>query len=339
MRITRQTMSRVALILALAAAAHGQTPPATQPSGVANQSLEARVLEVRGDVQHAPTGTQDWKKCEPSAAYPAQTMIRTGVRSSIKLQFGQEEPYTVLVVEPVSRVELSEAWKNTQTKRVRIGVGYGKIRAGVAEGGLQSDFTVDSPVATLSKRGTWDFGMYYERGTDRFEVFLLERGLVEVLNQITSERRQVQPGQAVTQAMLRWTQEAQIRTSIPISDVLGQQDVTVAFNRLQNDGLGVLGPGGGQTVLVNLSNASAQNTFASMAQTAMTPTPLPTTPPLNTGPFVRPEGFFGTGRGEDLIPILINRDNALAQQGLARPGRYLIRRDALQGWLRTREPR
>ena len=56
------------------------------------------------------------------------------------------------------------------------------VRAGVAEGGLKSDFTIDSPVATLSKRGTWNFALYYERETERFEISLLDRGLVEAID-------------------------------------------------------------------------------------------------------------------------------------------------------------
>jgi len=52
---------------------------------------------------------------------------------------------------------------------------------------------VDSPVATLSKRGTWDFGLFYERGTDRFEIFLLDQGLVDAFSKLTGQHRQVLP--------------------------------------------------------------------------------------------------------------------------------------------------
>ena len=126
--------------------------PSTQPAD--RTPITARVLEVQGDVQHAPLDANDWQPCRVDEEYPEQTVILTGVRSSIKLQVGDDDTYTALVIEPVSRTILSEAYQTTDTKRVRVGVGYGRMRAGVAEGGLKSDFTVDSPVATLSKRGS-----------------------------------------------------------------------------------------------------------------------------------------------------------------------------------------
>jgi hypothetical protein len=322
-----------------------QTPPnpdakpaASQPTtGPAErQPILFRVLEVRGDVQHAGLEGNDWKSCAAEDRYPEQTRIRTGVRSAIKFQVGDEQPYTALLVESVGQTILSEAYKTSDTKRVRIGVGYGTIRAGVAEGGLKSDFTVDSPVATLSKRGTWNFGLSYERGTDRFEVFLIDYGLVDALNKLTNERRQLAPGQMVTQAMLRWFDQAQMVRNVPVVDVLGQQDVQVAFNRLEQSGLGVLGPGSGQQPLINLSSSMAQQNFADLARTA-----VPVNPGTGgtVGPIVRPEGFFGTGRGDELLQVIIKAQNPLAQKGLARPGTYLFRRSALEGWLKGYEGR
>jgi hypothetical protein len=213
-------------------------------------------------------------------------------------------------------------------------VGYGKIRAGVAEGGLKSDFTVDSPVATLSKKGTWNFGLAYERGTDRFEVFLLDYGLVDALNKITGERRGLVPGELVTQVMRRWLDQVQILRNIPVPDILGQGDVEVAFNRIAQDGLGVLGPGEGRAVLINLSNITARNEFARLAHLLLPSLP---TPPPGERPDLRPEGFFGTGRGDQLINVLIEQNSALAQKGFAKPGCYKVRRSALEGWLRNHE--
>lgn len=302
-------------------------PPTTAPSD--REAVFARVIEVHGDVQHAPLGTKDWEPCKLDDEYPQRTKLRTGVRSSVKLQIGTEQPYTAVVIDSVSLTVLSEAYKTKDTKRIRIGVGYGKIRAGVAEGGLKSDFTVDSPVATLSKRGTWNFGLSYERGTDRFEIFLLDRGLVDALNKITGERRGLLPGQLVTQAMRSWADEAQIRRNVSIVDVLGQEDMEVAFNRLKQDGLGVLGPGGGRGALLNLSNSFSQRQFADLVRQNLPAVSLPPSPGR-----LRAEGFFGTGRGEQLIQVIIEHDNPLAQKGFARPGTYRFRRSALDGWLR-----
>ncbi len=307
--------------------------PTTVPATAPAPTLVARVLEVRGDAEHAAQDSGPWEPCRVDDAYPAQTLLRTGIRSSLKLQLGDSEPYTAVVIDAASKTVLSELAETPELKRVRIGLGYGRLRAGVAEGGRQSSFTVDSPVATLSKRGTWNFGMFYERGTDRFQVFLLDRGLVEALDEVTRERRTLRPQQLVTEAMRRWADQAGILRNVPISDVLGQSDVELAFNTLQNDGLGVLDPGGGRNVLIDLSNSSARQEFANLLQSRGVRL-SPIDGGGGQGSVLRPEGLFGTGRGDELIPVMIDSGSDLVTKGYARPGRYSFRRAALENWLR-----
>jgi hypothetical protein len=333
----------VSLVLVVSAAARAQDQPPAEPAAVAGQPADeqtppadgkqpimARVIEVRGDVKHAPLDSQDYEPCKLDDEYPERTKIITGVHSSVKLQIGDEEPYTCMLIEAVGKTVLSEAYKTADTKKVRVGVGYGRIRAGVAEGGLKSDFTVDSPVATLSKRGTWGFTLFYERDTDFFDIGLTDRGLVEAINRLTQQRRTVNPKELVTNAMRMWLDQAQFQRNVSIPDILGQGDIELAFNRLQQSGLGVLHPGEGRAVLLNLSNASARASFADAASRALPPQRLPID---GIGQRLRAEGFFGTGRGDDLIPVMIEASNPLAQQGLAKPGRYSFRRAVLEGWL------
>lgn len=313
-----------------------EDPAADQPTATApaegGEPIMARVIELHGDVKHAPLDSQDYTPCKLDDEYPPKTKIITGVRSSIKLQIGDEEPYTCMLVEAVGKTILSEAYKTEDTKKVRVGVGYGRIRAGVAEGGLKSDFTVDSPVATLSKRGTWGFTLFYERDTDYFEIGLTDRGLVEAINRLTRERRALKPRELVTQAMRMWLDQVQFYRNVAVPDILGQGDIAVAFNRLQQDGLGVLHPGEGKAVLINLSNRSAQASFADAARRAL---PLGSTGLIGPGgPSLRAEGFFGSGRGDQLLEVMIEAHNPLVQQGFARPGRYKFRRAALENWLR-----
>ena len=290
----------------------------------------ARVIEVHGDVKYAPLDSSEYKVCKLDDEYPERTKIITGVRSSIKLQIGDEEPYTCLLVEAVGKTILSEAYKTKDTKKVRIGVGYGRIRAGVAEGGLKSDFTVDSPVATLSKRGTWGFTLFYERETDFFQIGLTDRGLVEAINRLTNERRILNPKELITSAMLAWLDQAKFERNVAIPDILGQGDIGVAFNRIQQSGLGVLSPGGGQQMLLDLSNTHARADFANLVRQGLAgPILAPSTDLTH-----RPEGFFGTGRGDDLIEVMIDSGNTLTQKGCARPGLYKFRRAALEGWMR-----
>jgi hypothetical protein len=288
----------------------------------------ATVIELVGDVKHADAGGE-WTPCAMDEAYPEGTRFLTGVRSSIKLRIGEEEPYTCMMIDSVGLTELSEAALEGDTKRCRVGVGFGRIVAGVAEGGLKSDFTVDSPVATLSKRGTWGFSLFYERGTDFFEIGLTERGLVEAISTVQAQRRMVNPREAVTSAMRRWLDEASLRRNVPIPDILGQSDIDVAFNHLQNDGLGVLSPGQGRSVILDLSTPQARGTFAQLIRPQLEQVALP--------PVIidrrRPEGFFGTGRGDQLISVLIDANSDLATRGYARPGTYRFRAQALRNWL------
>jgi hypothetical protein len=305
--------------------------PAAQPAeSDAKQPVMARVIEVHGDVKCAPLDSKDYKPCKLDDEYPEGTKIITGVRSSIKLQIGEEEPYTCMLIEAVGKTLLSEAYKTADTKRVRVGVGYGRIRAGVAEGGLKSDFTVDSPVATLSKRGTWGFTLFYERDTDFFEIGLTERGLVEAINKLTAERRNINPKELITSAMRAWLEQARFERNVPVPDILGQGDIDVAFNRLQQSGLGVLFPGAGQAPLLNLTTDQARTDFADLLGRTLPPAAIPIPDSR-----LRAEGFFGTGRGDQLIDVMIEASNPLVQQGCARAGTYKFRRSALDSWLQN----
>ncbi|MFO0839517.1 MAG: hypothetical protein U1D55_13455 [Phycisphaerae bacterium] len=315
-----------------------QSQPASPPTSAPvspGQPIRARVIELKGEVEHAALASREWAACKVDDEYPPETKIRTGLRASIKLQIGNEEPYTAMVIESVGLTVLSEAYKTPDSKVVRVGVGYGKIRAGVAEGGLKSNFTVDSPVATLSKRGTWNFGLSYERATDHFGIFLLDRGLVDALKKATGESRSVLPGQIVTDVMRRWLDEAQVRENVPITDILGQEDYEVAFNRLDNDGLGVLAPGGGRAVVLDLHDDSARAAFALALRNANIVIPA-----LGQGapvgglnlPQLRQEGFFGTGRGDDLVRLIVAQSNRFAD-GTTKPGTLVFRRDVLENWL------
>ncbi len=318
-------------------AACAQTPPtttqpATRPTAAPADAepIMAHVIEVQGDVRHAPLGADEFKPCKVGDAYPQRTVILTGIRSSVKFQIGRDDTYTALLIEPASKTLISEAYTTASTKRVNIGVGYGRVRAGVVEGGLQSDFTIDSPAATLSKRGTYNFGMAYQRHPERFEIFQLGPGMTDAFSKINGISRELRTGEMVTDAMRRWLDQSSIMRNVPIPDILGQGDFEVSFNHMRQDGLRVLNPEGGYRVLLDLSSWHAQRAFTSfLGQQGFAPRPRATSR-------LRPEAFFGTGRGEDLIPLLITPKSDLVQRGYAEPGTYRIRRAALTAWLQNR---
>lgn len=306
-------------------------PASTQP--VDGTPITATVIELKGDVKWAPLDSETFTPAKVGDQFPPQTVIMTGLRSSALLRIGDDDTYTAVVIDPASKTLLADLAVTPEQKRVRIGVGYGQVRAGVVEGGLKSDFTVSSPVATLSKRGTWGFGLYMQR-PDTFQIFLLDEGLVDAFNNVTGGKRTVLPGELVDSTMKRWALLASKLSNIAMVDILGQSDIDVAFNTLQQDGLRVVNPEGGNTVLLNLSNPTAANRFADRARQAIeTPSLLPGRGDLERD---RPEGFFGTGRGEQLIPVVIPIGSELTQLGV-KAGTYRFPRPVIEQWLANRK--
>jgi hypothetical protein len=279
------------------AEATASSPPASQAAAPV-ENLSATCIRVKGTVQYAPVGTKSpdmgaWKPVEVGQAYSAGTQIRTGIRSSAVFRFGDD---TVVQVERSTLAAISEFYKTEDIKRTRIGLDYGSVRAGVAEGGLRSDFVIDTPVATLSKRGTWDFAMWVERGTGRFEVRLADRGLVEVLQKASGRVAEIRPSQYVTQAMLNWADMARFDRQVVLADALSQTTTEEDVYARSNTGRAGLTPSGaapyvgaGAPMVVQPPQAGGAAVTLGTAQ-ALTPSGR-----VPTGPVTATEGNFGAG--------------------------------------------
>src|SRR5262249_43555745 len=153
-----------------------------------------------------------------------------------------------------------------ETMITRLGLGKGAIRAGVAEGALRSDLEIRSPVATLAKRGTWNFRFYAERGTGQFEISLADRGVIDAIKNATGERRVVLAGQAVGAAMLRWIDTARFITPVNVQDWLGLKGAELTFNVSHQTGLGVLLPGGDLVQVLSLTGRGNPALYAPLYQ-------------------------------------------------------------------------
>lgn len=226
-----------------AAAARQPAEPAA-PEGTA---VEATVIDVKGRAQHAPVGTAvtdsaAWQVVQVNDHYRAGTLVRTGLSSHVTLQFGSEQPYTVVMVERMTLASIASLYKTSTEKVSRVAVNYGAVRGGVTEGGLRSSFVVDSTVATLTKRGTWGFRMFIERGTGRYTISLADQGMVEALNNITRQRQALYSGQYVTQAMIRWVDQTSFDRLISMQDRFGLTSEEFQFQAFNNTGLAVLDP-------------------------------------------------------------------------------------------------
>lgn len=209
----------------LLAAQSPSTTPVAAKAGP-TERLSAECLSVKGSVQWAPIGARAtdkdaWKPVKQGERYHDGIQIRTGLRSAVVLKFGDD---TVAKVDRVTLAAIGEFHRTGDVKRIRFGLDYGAIRAGVAEevGELRSDLEIDAPSVTLSKRGTWDFELRVERGTGRFEARLADRGLVEVLQKATGRTRQIRPQQWVNQAMKAWVETAKFDREIVVADAFSQ---------------------------------------------------------------------------------------------------------------------
>ncbi|HON67981.1 MAG TPA: hypothetical protein PLS23_15950, partial [Phycisphaerae bacterium] len=257
------------------------------------------VLRVVGNVQYAlpdPDGQPgEFQPVREGDRLPAGAIIQTRLRSKVMLAFG---PDTVVLIDRVTMASIDQFHRTGDTKKVQLGLGHGLISAAAVEGTLRSDMTISSPVATLSKRGTMDFGMRYEPGTGRYIVFLNEEGLVELIDWLRDAQRTLEPGQYVTQALLRWIEMRTLDRYVPINDPWGMTVAEFRWNAWYgSQGLGVVEPGlGAYTFRADYSPSNRPPPRPTQIL-SVPPVFLPPAPggPLQVG---RPEGNFGTGFGQ-----------------------------------------
>ncbi len=222
--------------------------PASQPSETPEGApVEAQVIKVKGRAQHAPAGTAvtdaaAWQPVQLDDRYPAGTLVRTGLGSHVILQFGTEEPYTVCMVERMTLASLASLYKTATDKVSHVNVNYGAVRGGVSEGGLRSSFVVDSTVATLTKRGTWGFRLFVERGTGRYTISLADAGMVRALNRLTNKQQSIYGGQYVNESMIRWVDQTSFDRLVSMQDRAGLTMEEFQVKAFSNTGLAVIEP-------------------------------------------------------------------------------------------------
>jgi hypothetical protein len=231
----------IALVATFVAPVDAQT---TRPAEEKAEQLKARVVSVAGAASWAPaaaspTDQQAWKAVQVGDEYDAGTQIKTSLRSAVVLTFGDE---TVVKIERMTLASIDQFHKSATTKTTRLGLGYGAVRAGVAEGALRSDFAVDSPVATLSKRGTDGIYFYQEPRTGRFVISLARAGELEILHRIRQQLRLLRRGENVTQRLLGFILRSQLDRNFNF--FTGKlTDAELQFEMRNTTGLSILNPG------------------------------------------------------------------------------------------------
>lgn len=293
------------------------TAPASQPQP-GDESLVYEVVEVAGSVKVAPIGMDPikdaaaWRQVLPGESLGRGQQIRTVWRSKLKLVARPADPPTVILLENSSRMTIEDLAIRNGAAVSRLGLGYGAIRAGVAEGGVRSDMQIATPQAVLSKRGTDIFRVEYMNG--RFNMSLSEqgRGLLQAIQLQLSNRgdvigmksRFVTPGQQVTHRMAQAIESMTFDRDININDIFGLVGNDKLFTMLNDRGFGFLLPFNGAGNNIFNGQGATQGGESTVA--------------FNNGLFntqsqgVRSitDGNFGVGQGSlpNLFDIFRNRD-------------------------------
>ncbi len=276
------------------------TKPTNNPPEV--QPLPAVVIEVEGSVDWAtvgvsPVAAEGWTAVKLNDQLKPGSQVRTGLRSHVNLKFGET---TVVSLRSVTFASLDQLYRSANVESVRVGLGYGTVRGGSSEGTVRADVIVDSPVATLAKRGTEGWEIEVEPGTGRFRVSLAEYGLVEAIQKLGQGRfrsKLVRPGQYATNANIAnmWIKQNIFDHNVTFYQPESVTAADAEFTLTNATGYGVLAPGGGSTLAGLSGRVSADFVLNQIGAGFPTGTPLPTTAVGRPGTITRPEGNFGTG--------------------------------------------
>ena len=114
------------------------------------QIPSARIQELSGTVEIKAPG-QNWVPAQTGMIIEKAAVISTGFKSSAILSLGD----SLLTVRPLTRLSLEELASDQGDEKVDLYLQSGRIRAEVnPPPGRKTDFTVRSPTATASVRGT-----------------------------------------------------------------------------------------------------------------------------------------------------------------------------------------
>jgi hypothetical protein len=112
---------------------------------------EAVIREILGTVEVKGPGAAGWRAAVRGQVIGRDVMISTGFKSGAVIAIGN----STLKVQPLTRLALEELIYRDGNERVEINLRAGRIRAEVSPPvGMKTDFTVRSPIATASVRGT-----------------------------------------------------------------------------------------------------------------------------------------------------------------------------------------
>ena len=115
------------------------------------------VREFTGEVELKHAGASSFVPAAAGARVNLNTVISTGFRSTAVVVIGN----SVLTVRPLTRLTLAEIQSSAGSETVNVNLQAGRVRVEVTPpSGTKANFTVQSPSATASVRGTsFEFDM------------------------------------------------------------------------------------------------------------------------------------------------------------------------------------
>jgi hypothetical protein len=112
---------------------------------------EGVIRELTGDVELKHAGTSVFLPASKGDTVASSTIVSTGFRSTAIIAVGN----SVITIRPLTRLTLAEIQTMENTENVKVNLQAGRVRVDVTPpAGTKTQFTVQSPMAVSSVRGT-----------------------------------------------------------------------------------------------------------------------------------------------------------------------------------------
>jgi hypothetical protein len=119
--------------------------------GLGAFAQNGRITELTGTVELKPAGTTVFIAANSGDQVVQSTIVSTGFKSSAVIEVGS----ATILVRPLTRLSLEEITISQGTEKVQMNLRAGRVRVDVKPpAGGRADFSVVSPSATASVRGT-----------------------------------------------------------------------------------------------------------------------------------------------------------------------------------------
>ena len=120
-------------------------------TGIFSQEERAVIREFTGTVELRQVNSAAWVNARIGQTILPNTMISTGFKSTALIGIGD----SLIAVRPLTRLSFTEIRRQTGTETINVGLQAGRVRADVKQPvGTRSSFSVQTPIATASTRGT-----------------------------------------------------------------------------------------------------------------------------------------------------------------------------------------